>query len=148
MPYTATFDDWLTLLGIRAEFMAAYEGRRAIGATVADLHAARDRWPGVDQDYVDVLNQATEAVLTLREIIAEQAAWLARLHENVHQINALQEYVPVPTPPGAPDDRLLDKDELDAIRLVHEAIDEAVGAIEHAPPHDDDIVDDDWRRLS
>lgn len=143
MAYSATFDDWLALLEVRTEFLETFEGQRQIGVAVSDLDVARDRWPGVDQDYVEVLDQATTVLVGLRDTVAEQAAWLQRLRDQVRIINAVQEYVFVHDPPADPDDRLLSQTELDAVRRVVEEIDEAVGAIENAPPPDDDW-DDGW----
>jgi hypothetical protein len=141
LSYVPTFDDWLALLGVRTQFLDTFQGARQIGETEDDLFAARETWPGVDQDYVDVLDQATEVVVTLRETVAEQADWLDKLRDEVRRINALQEHVFVHDPPDDPDDRLLNRTELDAVQRVLEKIDEAVGAIENAPTPDDE---DDW----
>lgn len=133
MAYTATFDDWLALLGVRTEFLEAFTGRRQIGTAVADLDAARTRWPGVDQDYIEVLDQASEVVIGLRVTVAEQASWLRKLRMEVEEVNAVQEYVFVSDPPADPVDRLLNQAELDQVQLVLDEIDEAIGAIENDP---------------
>lgn len=139
MAYQATFDDWLALLDVRSEFLEVYDGRRGIGVGLADLAAARTRWPGVDQDYVDVLDQAAAALTELRDTAAEQAAWLATLRSEVRLMNVLQEFVHVSDPPADPVDRLLAPGELARVRAVLAEIDEAVGAVENDPDRAGDL---------
>lgn len=145
MTYTATFDDWLALLGVRAEFVETFEGERRIGTALDDLTAARTTWPGVDQDYIEVLEQASAVLLDLRETVAEQAEWLEKLRDEVTLVNAAQEYVYVNAPPADPIDRLLNQAELDEVQRVLDEIDEAIGAVENAPDdQEEDTYGDGW----
>jgi hypothetical protein len=133
MAFQATLDDWLSLLGVEAQFNEVHDGRREIAVMLADLDAARTSWPDVAQDYVGILDATREIVLELRPIIAQQATYLADLRRSVDDINALQDYIFVQQPPATPTDRLLNSTELDAITKVLDKIDEAVGAIQNAP---------------
>lgn len=141
MAFQATLDDWLSLLGVGAQFTEAHDGRREIAVMLADLEAARTSWPDVNQDYVGILDVTREIVLELRPIIAQQATYLADLRRSVEDINAVQDYIFVQQPPATPRDRLLNSTELDAVTKVLDKIDEAVGAIQNAPEDEDEGED-------
>lgn len=83
MTATATLSDWLEILGLADPFSRLLAGAERFSAIRVTIAAARDVYPDVSQDYIAVLDLASELVDEAERIAAQQAAAVAEFNASV-----------------------------------------------------------------
>lgn len=134
MTYTATIDDWYSLLGVNHVLPALFEGESTLGETQQALLVARQDWPGTNEDYVAVIDGLDVALAEVAAAILEQDRALASLRSTIGDIEAS---VPEDFPggmisaPPMPVDRLLTVAERDLLDAIKNELDDLLGEIEN-----------------
>lgn len=111
MAYQSTTQDWHELLGVGPVVRAVFAGQTTITNALAELNAARDRWPGTAEDWVAVVDATIEQVELLRSVSQQQIAAMDALQDSLGEaVGPNGSWLPPPLP--NPVDRILTAAEL------------------------------------
>lgn len=145
MPYQASIEDWLSLLGVSTEVRGVFAGLVTVQTAKDALSAARTRWPGVNQDYVAVIDALSDQVDKLQDVLIEQEQLLDDLRGTIENI---YETVPegcgttdvesVPAPLG----RLLNAAERVALERISEQLDRIAEDVAYCSDEMEELADE------
>jgi wobble nucleotide-excising tRNase len=131
MPYQATIDDWLALLGLSGTIRDVFSGYATIDEALTALNDARATWPGVSQDYVAVIDAVKDQVNQLADVISDQNTVLDDLNRVISDIRSdLPDGIDGPEDPPRPVNRLLTQAERDLLDRISRELQEMEADVE------------------
>lgn len=110
---TATFDDWLEVLGMREVLADLLAGRSTLSAAREAADDARNGYHNTSVDFISVLDRLNTVFDEVTQLIEEQGDALSDFRDEISELGHFFR---------VPDDRLMDDDDRSEIEIIIEQI--------------------------